>query len=278
MDSAKIDPVKKVAQTYCRNCPAACGLLVETEGNRVTSVRGDREHALSGGYMCIKGAMSGELHAIDAAARKPRKRLVDGGFVEMDVERLLDEIHAALTQIIERHGPETVALYHGTGVKMNTLGMMALKPWLRELGSPYLYSSSTIDQSAKWVTAGRMGVFPTGKPMFGESDVMMLVGMNPAVSHMGMFVLPFSYPLRAVRDARRKGAKLIVVDPRQTETARHADIHLQIKPGEDVALFAGMIRMMGRQVILPAARRQSARTPRRGQHLYAPVRRGARGR
>jgi anaerobic selenocysteine-containing dehydrogenase len=102
----------------------------------------------------------------------------------------------------------------------------------------------TLDQSAKWVTMGRMGWFATGKHSIVDADVGMLVGCNPAVSHTGLPVVPLQNPRRWLRDAKRRGVKLIVIDPRVTETARFADLHLQIRPGQDAVLFAGMIRIV----------------------------------
>ncbi len=231
-------------RTYCRNCTAACGLVVETQGREVLSVRGDRDHPMTQGYMCIKGAMSGEWHNGEDRLLTAMKRRPAGDHAPVENGQAFDEIAARLTDILERYGPRSVALYFGTGAKMNTLGVMALRSFLlNTIGSPYLYSSSTIDQSAKWVTAGRMGAFSTGKPVIYETEVTLVVGSNPAVSHAGLPTKPFpsNNPMHWVRQYRKQGQKFIVIDPRRTEFARQADIHLQLIPGEDVTLLAGMI-------------------------------------
>ena len=233
-------------RTFCRNCGSSCGLLIETEGNRITTVSPDRHHPMTQGYMCVKGLMSGDLQNGDGRLLEARKRAADGSSRVIDVKIALDEIAERLTSIVDEHGPRALALYFGTGVKFNTLGSMALRAWLSATGSPYLYSSSTIDQSAKWVTMGRMGVFEPGKHVIHETDLMLIVGSNPPISHQGLPVgaFPSFRPQTWIRQAKARGARLIVVDPRCTELARDADIHLQALPGEDVSLLAGLINVI----------------------------------
>ena len=195
-------------RTYCRNCQAACGLVIETEDNHITSVRGDRAHAVTQGFMCIKGTMSGDLHNGEGRLASAQKCDRRGGASNIDVEQALDEIAAKLSEIIKQHGPNSVALYFGTGVKFNTLGTKALQSWLLQcVGSPYLYSSSTIDQSAKWVTMLRMGMFLTGKPVIQDIDVMLAVGSNPYISHWGFLHGAVSRRPDAGLGARGQGAR-----------------------------------------------------------------------
>ena len=165
-----------------------------------------------------------------------RRRHDDGSVSDLDIETAMDEIHNRLTKIVEQWGPGSVALYYGTGVNMNTLAHSAVKGSMAGLGSPYLFSSMTLDQSAKWVTMGRMGHYLGGQPDFHDADVLMMVASNPAVSH-GSLLFPAPNPSKWVRETRAAGVRLIVVDPRQTETAREADIHVRVRPGEDAILL-----------------------------------------
>ncbi len=229
--------------TYCRNCAAACGLMVTEEAGVVLDIRGDKDHPVSQGYFCIKGAATKDFHNGEDRLLGSRKRNPDGGFSPIDAETAMDEIHVRLRGIIAEHGVESVALYYGTGANCNVLSVPAAKAWMDAIGSPYLFSSMTVDQSAKWVTAGRFGMFLTGKHKLSDADVIMVVGSNPAQSH-ACYGLPSANPIKHVRDARKTGVKLIVVDPRKTELARSADLHLQVRPGQDSALFAGMIRIV----------------------------------
>jgi anaerobic selenocysteine-containing dehydrogenase len=99
----------------------------------------------------------------------------------------------------------------------------------------------TIDQSAKWVTQLRMGYFQSGVRHISEVDALLLTGNNPLVSHFGAAT---SNPTKAFRDAKERGAKIIVIDPRRTETARYADVHLQCLPGEDATICAGILNII----------------------------------
>jgi anaerobic selenocysteine-containing dehydrogenase len=235
--------MSSIHTTYCRNCPSVCGLRVEVENNKIIGIRGDPGHPLTRGYFCVKGLASMDLHNGEDRLFGSHARSASGNWVDIDVERALDEINVKLTELRLRHGPRAIAMYYGTGANNNSLCHSAMKGWFDSIGSPYIFSSMTLDQSAKWVTMGRMGFFAPGKYSALDADVIMEVGVNSAVSHMSS-TIPMTAPQKALRDAKGRGIKLIVVDPRQTETARRADIHLQIIPGEDAALFAGMIHIV----------------------------------
>ncbi|MFC4594720.1 molybdopterin-containing oxidoreductase family protein [Sphingobium tyrosinilyticum] len=229
--------------TYCRNCAAACGLLVTEEAGVIQDIRGDREHPVSQGYFCIKGAATRDFHNGDDRLLSSRRRAADGRFENIDAQTAMDEIHERLSAIIARHGTESVALYYGTGANCNVLSVPAAKAWMDAIGSPYLFSSMTVDQSSKWVMAGRMGVYLAGKHRLPDIDVLMAIGSNPAASH-ACYGMPSANPIQHVRNARKAGSKFIVVDPRRTELARSADLHLAVRPGQDAALFAGLIRIV----------------------------------
>ncbi len=180
---------------------------------------------------------NGEDRLRSSAARNHR-----GDLADIPVEQALDQIHDDLQRIIKKYGPAAVAMYYGTGINNHSLGHSAMKAWFHLIGSPYVFSSMTVDQSAKWVACGRLGAFATGKHDIESADVLMVVGANPAISHVAGY--PMSNPSAAIRKAKQRGLKLIVVDPRLTETARFADIHLQIRPGEDATLFACLINLV----------------------------------
>ena len=234
--------VKK--KTYCRNCGAVCGIELEVDANRVIAVTGDRENPESQGYFCVKGLTSMDFHNGEDRLLTCRKRQAGGSFVDIDGESLMDEVAAKLKSILEAHGPRSVAFFNGTH-GYGTLNMPLTKSLMHSIGTPNVFSTMTIDQSAKWINHGRMGLVPTWKYSDLEADVLMVVGNNPIVSHMGKpwTGIRNNAAGRAIREARKRGMKLIVVDPRITETARNADIHLQINPGDDAMLFAGLIRL-----------------------------------
>ncbi|WP_340317998.1 molybdopterin-containing oxidoreductase family protein [Rhizorhabdus argentea] len=245
LGTISVDRRSEVAKhvTYCRNCAALCGLEITEEGGTVTDIRGDRDHPISAGYFCIKGAATKAFHNGEDRLLNSMRRNAEGRFSPIGAELAMDEIHEKLIAIIAEHGVESVALYAGTGANCNALSVPMAKAWMDAIGSPYIFSSMTVDQSAKWVTAARMGVFATGKHRGPDVDVLMIVGSNPAASH-GSFGLPPANAMKHVRSAKQAGMKLIVVDPRKTEIARAADIHVQLHPGQDATLFAGLIHMV----------------------------------
>jgi anaerobic selenocysteine-containing dehydrogenase len=114
------------------------------------------------------------------------------------------------------------------------------------MGSVMKFSTMTIDQSAMWVADGRLGQWAGGRQRFADADVWLLAGTNPLVSLQGgeFTGFPIHDPVRRLVEAKRRGLRLIVVDPRRTESAAHADIHLQLIPGTDVFLYAGLLHVI----------------------------------
>lgn len=228
-------------QTFCRNCTHSCGLLVTVQDDRVLEVKPDRAHPITEGYFCIKALANAELHGgADGRLVHSVKRGQDGAFASIDALTAIDEVGDRVRAILDKHGPRSVGIYMGTGGYFNSLVQPLAKAWLHEIGSPVFFTSSTVDQSAGWVAMMRMGFVASGKPNPSEVDALMIVGANPLVSHW----LPAFNPSKRLREWGKRGQKTIVVDPRRSETARMADIHLQLRPGEDVTLFAGMVRLL----------------------------------
>ncbi|MGE0795511.1 MAG: molybdopterin-dependent oxidoreductase, partial [Acidimicrobiia bacterium] len=118
--------------------------------------------------------------------------------------------------------------------------------WWATMGSSMTFSTMTIDQSAMWVADGRLGQWAGGRQRFQDADVWLLAGSNPPVSLQGgeFTGFPIHDPIRRLTDAKRRGLRLIVVDPRRTEVAAHADLHLQLVPGTDPYLYAGLLHVL----------------------------------
>ena len=127
-----------------------------------------------------------------------------------------------------------------------TLTRPFLQSWMKSLGSHKYFSTMTIDQSAKWIVPLRMGAYLGGGQRFEDADVWMFAGTNPLVSvNAGNFDAPLvNDPSARLRDAQRRGLKLVVIDPRRTETAARADLHLQPLPGHDALVFAGLLNVI----------------------------------
>lgn len=226
--------------TFCRICTGHCGLIVTIDDDgRPVSARGDRDDPHSIGYICSKGATSPQAHTDDSRLLHPLKRMPDGSFQPISLDRALAEITARLVHIEASGGGDAIAGYRGTGGFFTTAGLGILSGFLAAFGSHKLYTTLTIDQSAKVIAAYRLGVWPAGKQTFQTSDVAMMIGGNPFVS---MAQLDSRNPVKRMAEARNRGLKLIVIDPRRTETAQHADLFIQPLPGHDAAIVAALIR------------------------------------
>jgi anaerobic selenocysteine-containing dehydrogenase len=239
-------PATTTGITYCRICSGFCGLVVEVEAGRVVRARGDRQNALTGGFTCVKGRRIGDFASDPARYRECRRRGADGELEPVDPETAMREVGERLRELVERHGPDSVALYWGTHGAMT----IATKPWAqafwRALGSRKWFSTMTVDQAPKWVTPGRLGVWLGGRQRFEDSDVWLFIGFNPLVSMLGGIVtgFPQTNGPKRLRDAKKRGLKTIVIDPRRSETAASADVHLQLIPGSDAVLLAGLLRVI----------------------------------
>jgi anaerobic selenocysteine-containing dehydrogenase len=223
--------------SYCRICAAACGITVTVDGDRVVRVRGDAEHPVSRGYTCSKGRGLADWHHDAARLDRPRVRGREVGWDEA-----LDDLGAVLRDTIDGSGPDAVALYLATGMAYDSAGQIATGTFIGALGSSSFYTAVTVDNApvlvaAELVTGNAMMSprwDPTGPGLF------LLVGTNPVVSHGYGTALPD--PVNYLRDFRRAGGRVWVMDPRRTESARAADEHLAIRPGSDVVVLAALVR------------------------------------
>jgi anaerobic selenocysteine-containing dehydrogenase len=229
-------------KTFCRFCHVFCGLEVDVEDNRVIGVRGDHDNPVSEGYTCPKGRAEVERINHPDRLRSSQKK-VGEEFTDIGSQQAIDEIGAKLKAIVEEHGPESVAVYVGCGGHRTSAGgPWYVDKWLRAFGSPRLYTSLTIDSPSLIIAYDRLfgGPLPLTTLDIDHADCVMFVGTNPVVSHQ--WTMPQSNPATRVKKALKRGMKLVVIDPRESEIAQKAHVHLQVKPGEDAALLACMIR------------------------------------
>lgn len=229
-------------KSFCRICTGMCGTVVSLDSHeRVVGVHGDREDPQSLGFICSKGANAPEAHNHEGRLLHPLKKMPDGRFVQISLDQALSEIGEKLAAIYHRDGPDAIAAYRGSGCFFSSICLSLLPEWMAALGTPKLYSTLTIDQSAKVVAPGRIGYWPPGPQNFQDSDVTLLIGSNPLVSIAN---LDMRHPLKRLKDAKARGMKLIVIDPRRTETAQFADLFLQPLPGTDGFILAALVRLI----------------------------------
>ncbi len=234
----------KTHKIFCRYCHAYCPMDVDVEDNVVKAVRPDTDNSHYGGYTCIKGRQLVEQMYQPERLTACQKK-TNGGFSEISSGQALDEVADRLRAIIDEHGPRAVATYNGTYAFQNSAALAYSRAWHDALGSPSYYTSVTIDQPAKVFVGTRHGYWGASTHYFEDSDVTMILGNNPMVSQYAPpGGVPSVSPFERLRDAKKRGHKLIAVDPRSTELTRRAELHLQIQPGQDSTLLAAMIRLI----------------------------------
>jgi anaerobic selenocysteine-containing dehydrogenase len=231
----------KRSPSFCRVCPNSCGILVDVEDGRVVRVTGDRENPLFRGYTCVKGrAIPEEMQRPDRLLHS-QKRQPDGSFRPIPVEQAMDEIAERLAAIVDEHGPRALAGYIGTYVIASSTSRPVFTAFLNAMGTPMVFTSNTIDQPGKAIAQALHGEWLAPAQGFSDPDVVLLLGVNPLVTYSGF---PTGDPrtfLERVADGR---TRLVVVDPRRTDVARRAHLHLQARPGQDAAILAGLLRVI----------------------------------
>jgi anaerobic selenocysteine-containing dehydrogenase len=236
----------EIRRSFCRFCHAGCAIDVEVdaEANRVLAVRGVPDDPMYGGYTCVKGRHLGDQHQHPGRLRQSLARRA-GELTPVPTRQALDEIADRLAAILGRHGPRSVATYCGTAAYQSAAALPVARAFHRAIGSESFYTSATIDQPAKFVAPVRHGAWAAGVHTFRTADVAMVVGCNTLVSAYSFpGGVPGFNPFVQLREAKARGLYLIVVDPRRTELAAHADLHLQVVPGEDPTLLAGIVRQI----------------------------------
>lgn len=226
----------------CRICSAHCGVLATVTDGKLTKVTGDPDNPMFRGYTCAKGRALPEIHNSASRLLHSQKRQLDGHHTPIEAQVAMDEIAAHLQRLIAAHGPRSVALYLGTnGLPYPASALMA-NAFIRGIGSPMFFTANTIDQPGKQIALAAHGHWLGGDVDFHEADSWMLIGTNPLVSKA--IGIPGQNPGQGLRSALARGMKLIVIDPRRSQTAARAAIHLQPRPGEDVAIVAGIINFV----------------------------------
>ncbi len=236
----------KTVKTYCRFCHAYCPMEATVEDNRLIALVPDTSNEIYGGYTCVKGRQM--IDQIDHPTRlqQSQKKQPDGSFSAIGTEAAMDEIAVQLQTLLDTYGPRSIASYNGTYSYQNSAAHDVARAFHSAIDSPSYYTSVTIDQPAK-VAIGptRMGWWNGGSHMWNDSDVAMIIGNNTLVSHFSIpGGIPAFSPHNALRDGKKRGIKVICIDPRVTEVASRADLHLQVRPGQDAAILAAIIAVI----------------------------------
>ena len=240
--------MKHRVHTFCRVCEPACGLVADVEDGRLVRLAPDSEHPVTEGYACHKGLAGLDIHHDPDRVNHPLAR-TDGGFRRVGWDEAFSGIARRLQEILDESGPDAVAAYVGNPSGFNVLARPAIQSFLGQLGVSRTFGSGTQDCANKFV--GSEAVFGSSTlhpiPDFEHTDYVLILGENPAVSHMSF--LGIADPMAVLRRARKRGATIRFVDPRQIESAVGSvgDV-VQIRPDTDVYLLAAMLCEIDRTV------------------------------
>ena len=238
----------------CPLCEATCGLVLTVEDGAVTEVRGDAEDVFSRGYICPKGVALGELHADPRRLQTPLVRRADGDLAPASWDEAFDVIRTRLRAIMTEHGPQSVALFLGNPNVHNLSGAFYLPAFIKALGTTQRFSASTVDQMPKQVACALMygTALSVPVPDIDRTHYFLVLGANPLVSN-GSMMTAADFPGR-LRRLRKRGGRLVVVDPIRTRTAAIADEHLSIRPGSDALWLASLAHLLSADPSLEAAK------------------------
>ncbi len=227
----------------CNLCEAICGLVIEMDGDDIVAIRGDEHDPLSRGHICPKAVALQDIWQDPDRLRRPLRR--DGDrWDEVTWDEAFDEVAVRLLDIQDRHGRDAVAVYQGNPTVHNSGTMLYAPAFVRELGTRNRFSASSVDQQPHHVAAyfmfGHLLVLPV--PDVDRTQHMLIMGANPMASNGSMMTAPgIRQRLRAIQ---KRDGRVVVVDPRRTETSRIADEHHFIRPGTDVLLLLGLLHTL----------------------------------
>ena len=229
-------------RSLCRFCHAHCAVKVRVENGRVASVIGDKDDPLYAGFTCAKGREVPRQMAHAERLLHSQRRRADGSHEPIASAQAIREIAGHVRRILDRDGPRAIAAYTGTYSFPYPPTQPMGWAFMDAIGSPMRFTSNTIDQPGKTIALARHGSWGAGPQVFDDSDTWLLLGLNPLVAMSGG--VPNTNPAKQLHQAKKRGLQLIVIDPRRTEVAEHATVHLQPKPGEDPTILAGLLRVI----------------------------------
>ncbi|MCA9705579.1 MAG: molybdopterin-dependent oxidoreductase [Myxococcales bacterium] len=227
-------------RTACILCECNCGLQVQVggaDGRRLLRVRGDKDHPISRGYACEKAHRLDYYQNGRDRLTTPLRRRADGTFEAIDWDTAIAEVAQRLAAVRDAHGGETI-FYYGGGGQGNHLPGAYATATRRVLGSRYRSNALAQEKTGEmWVSDRMLGAYTRGD--FEHCEVAVFIGKNPWHSHS---IARARVTLKEI--ARDPARTMIVIDPRRSETAAMADIHLQVRPGADAWLLAAMVGLL----------------------------------
>ena len=242
-DTIATGPVTHTHFRTCSLCEAMCGLAIAVDGDRMLSIRGDDDDVFSRGHICPKAVALQDLHEDPDRLRRPLRRR-GSDWEEIGWDAALDLAAERLLEVQRAHGRHAVAVYQGNPTVHNYGAILYGQMLLRALRTRSRFSATSVDQLphmlASLLMFGHQLLLPV--PDLDRTDFLLVLGANPLVSNGSLMTAPGVE--RRLRALRARGGRLVVVDPRRTETAAMADTHLAIRPGTDALLLLALLEVV----------------------------------
>ncbi|WP_344804781.1 molybdopterin-dependent oxidoreductase [Allohahella marinimesophila] len=227
----------------CSLCEAMCGIKIEYEGEKILSIAGDPEDPHSQGHICPKGYALQDLHTDPDRLKTPMKR-IGHQWIPIPWDEALDEVAERLVGIQAEHGNDAVAAYWGNPTAHNLGIMLTLEKFRATLRSRNLFSASSLDQIPHQLVSyfmyGHSQLFTI--PDIDRTDYMLMLGANPAASNGSL--MSAGDVLGRLQGITERGGKIVLIDPRRTETAMYTSEHQFIQPGSDALFLLGLIQVI----------------------------------
>lgn len=240
--------MRKIHHRACNLCEAICGLRIEVEDEQIISIKGDPDDPLSRGHICPKAVALQDLQNDPDRLRKPiRKRIAADGQVEWEElawPDAMDLVAERLTTIYSQQGVDAIGIYLGNPTVHNYGMMTHQKVLFTHLRTRNRYSATSCDQlphhmASLWLF-GHKSLFPI--PDIDRSDYFLMLGANPIASNGSIWTVPDVR--KRIKELKKRGGKLVVLDPRKTETAEIANEHHFIRPGADVTFLLAVLNCL----------------------------------
>ena len=224
----------------CTLCEAMCGIEVKHDGEKVISIKGDKNDPFSQGYICPKATALQDLHEDPDRLRQPIERTADG-WKEISWPEALDKVAAGIQSVQKQYGQNALGIYLGNPNVHNMGSMLTVKHLLTSLKTRSRFSATSIDQLPHHVVCmhlfGHMLRIPV--PDVNRTQYMLIIGGNPLASNGSIMTAPNMR--QKLKDLKARDGKVVVIDPRRTETAEIASEHHFIRPATDVLLLLAML-------------------------------------
>ncbi len=229
--------------TYCRICEPLCGMVATVDDGRVTKLRPDKDHPLSKGFACPKGIAMTEVQNDPDRVLHPQRRRADGTFERIDWGTAIREIGERLGRVRAEHGGESIGWYMGNPGAFSYSHPLWVKGFVDALGSQHYYTASSQDVSNRFAASSLLYGSPFLLPIpdLERTELLLVVGANPLVSHGSVMSAPrIKDQLHAIT---ARGGRVVVVDPRRSETAREFE-HLPLRPDSDAKLLLSLLQVV----------------------------------